>query len=291
MWRLIRGRSQQCDNENGGSSDGDVNEVSMDDSGGVHAGEPGSLTSTIMENSDGSARGRTWEWAVDRMRNRGSFFDVEELRALQDGDHAGAGVRPVSGEILAPEATAKSFGDLEKAVLGEEEGNRDRRETDTCISTLRVVMEQHSQALTRLSVWMAQAPSAVLGTISCAREDTGGSTHDVCGANASDDVGVAGASGVGMLSSSSELTARDMDESGGGMEEGDSVLAMLELAKELDVLEGKIRRERYRAHRAVDVETYRTPGLYKEACALGNALILRGHDYLSQVRGMIPLGS
>lgn len=285
MWRLIRGRSQQRDDEN---------EVSIHDSGGVEAGEPGSLTTTTMttmangDGGEGSARGRTWEWAVDRMRNRGSFFDVEELSTLQDGDDAGVGVRSGSGEILAPEATAKSFGDLEKAVLGKEDGHRDRRETDESISTLRGVMEQHSQALERLSVWMARAPSAVLGIAT--QEDAVSGAHGVCGANASDDVGVAEASRAGWLSSSSDLAVRGMDESGGvggGMEEGDSVLAMLELAKELDVLEGKIRRERYRAHRAVDVETYRTPGLYKEACALGNALILRGHDYLSQVGGRI----
>eukprot|EP00752_Nemacystus_decipiens_P001338 g1328.t1 len=66
-------------------------------------------------------------------------------------------------------------------------------------------------------------------------------------------------------------------------EEEDGVRAMLELSREADVLEGRVKRERFRAHRAADEEIHRTPGLYKEACALGNALILKGHDFLSQV--------
>lgn len=65
--------------------------------------------------------------------------------------------------------------------------------------------------------------------------------------------------------------------------EDDGVLAAVQLSGELDVLEGRVRRERFRAHRAADEEIHRTPGLYREACAAGNALILRGHDYLSQV--------
>ena len=67
-------------------------------------------------------------------------------------------------------------------------------------------------------------------------------------------------------------------------EDGGEVMAALELSRESDVLEGQVRRERFRAHRAVDEEIHRTPGLYKEACALGNAMIIQGHDYLSQVK-------
>ncbi|CAN0447491.1 unnamed protein product, partial [Ectocarpus sp. 12 AP-2014] len=174
-------------------------------------------------------------------------------------------------------STADSFGHL--ARLASVDGDGDRRDTDEAVSGLRDAMEQHSAALSRLAGWMVNvapppppppAGGSEAGLMAAAPLEN----HPAAvGVDAHGDFpsrscpGPSGDSGLEVEGSSSEE---------------DGVRAMLELSRELDVLESRVKRERFKAHRAADEEIHRTPEMYREACALGNALILKGHDYLSQ---------
>ena len=336
VWALIRGRSQLRNDDQSISVDEDsaVDGVSSAHASGGFNGsrEVESLTTmTGITNGDVgvgvAARARTWDWALASVRDRGSFFDGDEFRAALPGGAVGARAAAaavaaaaaaeapaavtgdgLNGESLTPDTAAKSFGDLERAVLqAADDEDQDRRETDESIAILRGAMEQHSGALARLAVWMVRAPpqpksqppplsagnNTATGAVRMADPSAWGTsateTWQLAAAKAGDGGSGAQPSNGGLRGALPPLTRSVSSAVGsslsgvGEVEEEDGVLAMLELARELDVLEGKVRRERYQAHRAADEEIYRTPGLYQEACTLGNALILRGHDYLSQV--------
>ncbi|CAM9525155.1 unnamed protein product [Scytosiphon promiscuus] len=250
-----------------------------------------------------------------RMRRRGSFLNGDELGPVRT-PATGALRTPGGGGASATTAvaggnadggrgsemvTAESFGNL--AVLASAEGNEERRETDDAVSGLRDAMMRHSAALSRLAGWMLQ--TAVPPAIG----DGGGGSDGTIRLGGAEvgairGIGMQGAGGSGLASmppppppvnsgldsTRGLLSGNSAAESGIGAEEGEEeeeeeegVRAMLELSRESDLLEGMVKRERFRAHRAADEEIHRTPELYREACALGNALILKGHDYLSQV--------
>lgn len=280
----------------------------------THGGDNGSNV-----NSNGNGNGNDAaapEWVLSRlelmrMRRRGSFLDGDEIGPVRTAAAAGVGPAPAGtatggavasggggsgGEVV----TAESFGNL--ARLAAAEGNEDRRDTDEAVAVLGEAMKQHSAALARLAGWMVQtaAPAngggnggsgtsigAFLEAAPPARNQptVGGAATPVKGGEAR----------RGSLSptnspppppplSSLDLTGENIGESYTGESAGEEgVRAVLELSRESDVLEGRVKRERFRAHRAADEEIHRTPGLYKDACTLGNALILKGHDYLSQV--------
>lgn len=223
------------------------------------------------------------------------------------GDSSGT-----ANDQTASGATEFPLGDLLQLVRSEGSGN-DRRDTDEALVVLREAMEQHSAALVRLAGWMApttttpyddsiddMSPKDPKRTrVSPVEESPAqlapASPTAVDGVPSDGAIAEAIAPSPSMRHKASGGGSDDVggDDSGGisgGDREEDGVRAMLELSRSLDVMEGRVRRERYKAHRAADEEIHRTPGLYKEACALGNAWILRGHDYLSQVRMVFAVG-
>lgn len=246
--------------------------------------------------------------------------------AVAGGEHATTTATGNDG-ANSSESMAESFGGLARLVL--DEGGGDRDDTDEALAALRESMGQHSAALAQLVEWMAQVATppggaggsgetALAAPAQChpavARAVAGPLAAPASPAPWPQLVG--GASNFSVsngalpaLDAAATMPARTTTTAGfppegpGGLSpllgggagghalgEDDGVLAALQLSGELDVLEGRVRRERFRAHRAADEEIHRTPGLYREACAAGNALILRGHDYLSQVRACRPRG-
>lgn len=183
-----------------------------------------------------------------------------------------------------------------------------RRATDEALAMLQAEMEEHASALSRLGVWMAKAVPARSGTdhmeVASLARTSSTLQHLFQGAGASGLVDAAplvpsgggeGGWGTG-LPNLWLATMRGLPKSwparassgavGNAQAAGDhGVLAALQLSRDLDVSEGRVRRERFKAHRAADDEIHRTPDSYKGSCILGNALILRGHDYLAQVKG------
>lgn len=299
--------------------DGDVGGESpvhgdRDGDAGVHgAGGGGGVFPAGQGGGGGNGAAVAPEWVLSRlelmrMRRRGSFLDGDQVGPVRkstagraaDETLASGGGGGGGDEVI----TAESFGNL--ARLASAEGNEDRLDTDEAVSVLRETMEQHSAALARLAGWMFQAASPAGVPSGVDGSGVGrGSTIDVVWGNRGGGGGVAAAAPTeeegadtlaGSLSSTSispppppPCPARSTGTGGGSespaveLREEDGVRAMLELSRESDVLEGRMKRERFRAHRAADEEIHRTPELYKEACTLGNALILKGHDFLSQV--------
>lgn len=309
------------DEDSGDGGDAGVNGVGAGAGagGGGTAGTSSRTTAhdgDISSNSNGNSNGNDAaapEWVLSRlelmrMRRRGSFLDGDELGPVRT-TAAGVGHAPAGtamegtvatggggGEVV----TAECFGNL--ARLAAAEGNEDRRDTDEAVAVLREAMEQHSAALARLAGWMFQTAAPANGGGNGGSGSSIGAFLEAAPPAGNQAAAAAAAAtprkGVearrGSLSSthspppppplsSLDLTG-DVGESYSGVSAGEEgVRAMLELSRESDVLEGRVKRERFRAHRAADEEIHRTPGLYKDACALGNALILKGHDYLSQV--------
>ncbi|CAN0205531.1 unnamed protein product, partial [Laminaria digitata] len=317
VWALIRGRSRQggpdedgsgSGSGSGGGGDGgggeglndDDDELGLDQgqqhsalasgASGGGGGGGGLVTPTVTAAADPDQAGAlddndAPEWVFSRlesMRRRGSFLDGDALsavraftdRAVVTEDSWRGGGGGGGGAISA------SFARLVR--LASEEASRDREETDEALAVLRKAMQQHSAALAKLAVWMLQATEPTAAAIS------GGGGNGSSGSGSSGSSGSGGGDGSGASAGAlppppqtgERATGLPVGPAAPGEDGG--VMAVLELSRESDVLEGQVRRERFRAHRAADEEIHRTPGLYKEACALGNAMILQGHDYLSQ---------
>lgn len=263
---------------------------------------------------------------LDLMLHRGSFIDGDELGQQRNAAGSVSSAQVASGgggEGVSAESAAESFASLAQKAVGDAVGG-ERGEADRGLSALQADMYAHAAALSRLAGWMAQAVPATGGgggdsasqialTPTSRRPSTSGgargtslsseasspsalaifSPSAVAGFNPepSDEAAqvesgphatAAAAMGADRLASKKTILS---GSSGDGR--ANSVMAAMRLARELDDLEASVKRERFTAHRAAEEEIYRIPELYKEACALGNALILRGHDYLSQVR-MVP---
>lgn len=323
MWALIRGRSRQRDSTDGDQAENNDSEGTASDEGVSTRdfGVDGALSGD--GNVGGGDANNAPEWVVSRldlMRRRGSFLDGDELGPVRTAvaQTAASGFNAVAGGEHATttatfndganssESMAESFGGLARLVL--DEGGGDRDDTDEALAALRESMGQHSAALARLVEWMAQVATPPGGAGGNAKTALAAPAQPAQPAPWPQLVGGASNFSVsnGALSTldaaattptRTTATAGFPPEGPGGLSpllgggagghalgEDDGVLAALQLSGELDVLEGRVRRERFSAHRAADEEIHRTPGLYREACAAGNALILRGHDYLSQVR-------
>ncbi|CAN0525294.1 unnamed protein product, partial [Ectocarpus sp. 12 AP-2014] len=307
VWALIRGQSRQHssdddDDDDEGDDGNDGLSPGTEGGGSTGAGGGGGGEATASTRTAGSGGGggglfpsehdggggsggdaAAPEWVLSRleltrMRRRGSFLDGDEVGPVRVAAAAAeaAAVSAAAAAAAAEASTADSFGHL--ARLASVDGDGDRRDTDEAVSGLRDAMEQHSAALSRLAGWMVNvappppppAGGSEAGLMAAAPLEN----HPAAvGVDAHGDFpsrscpGPSGDSGLEVEGSSSEE---------------DGVRAMLELSRELDVLESRVKRERFKAHRAADEEIHRTPEMYREACALGNALILKGHDYLSQ---------
>lgn len=304
VWALIRGQSRQHssdDDDDDDEGDGDNDGTDGGGSPGAGGGGAGEATASTRtagggggglfpseHDGDGGGDAAAPEWVLSRleltrMRRRGSFLDGDQVGPVRTaaGAAEAASVSAATGEAN----TADSFEHL--ARLASVDGDGDRRDTDEAVSALRDAMVQHSAALSRLAGWMVHvappppppADGSEGGLMAAAPMESHPAT---AGVEEHGDFpsppcpGLSGDSSFDVAGSSSE-------------EEG--VRAMLDLSRESDVLEGRVKRERFKAHRAADEEIHRTPEIYRQACALGNALILKGHDYLSQVcRGDLPFG-
>lgn len=209
------------------------------------------------------------------------------------------------------DAASEAGSDRCGAVTNEEPACR---VTDDALAGLRAEMERHAVALAALSRWMTWATAAapvaggrppiavgVNGDANqkrnyptCSPTDDSPSQpaaptvldtrQDANPAEDGDDerhppASATDRAGTGDGSSVEFGPPSEAENSGNG-----AAAAALQLSRRLDFLESSVRRQRFRAHRAVDEEIHRLPLMYKEACVLGNALILRGHDYLSQVK-------
>ncbi|CAN0093164.1 unnamed protein product, partial [Ectocarpus sp. 13 AM-2016] len=305
VWALIRVQSRQhsSDDDDDDDDEGDESNDGLSPStegggsagaGGGGGGEATASTRTAggggglfpSEHDGGGGGGgggdaAAPEWVLSRleltrMRRRGSFLDGDEVGPVRSAT-AAAEAAAVSAAAAAGEAsTADSFGHL--ARLASVDGDGDRRDTDEAVSDLRDAMEQHSAALSRLARWMvnvAPPPSPPAG---------GSEAGLMAAAPMENHSAAVGVEAHGDLPSPScpGLSGDSGFEVAGSSSEEDGVRVMLELSRESDVLESRVKRERFKAHRAADEEIHRTPEMYREACALGNALILKGHDYLSQ---------
>ncbi|CAN0381502.1 unnamed protein product, partial [Hapterophycus canaliculatus] len=321
VWALIRGNSRQHaadDDDNDIDDDDDTGSDSGVPGGAEGGGGGGGLFSPgrtgngrAADNGHNDAAAPEWVLSrleLMRMRRRGSFLNGDELGpvrttksgATSSAAAAAAGAANGGGGAAGGEVvTAESFGNL--ATLASAEGNEERRDTDEAVSGLRDAMERHSAALSRLAGWMLQAAMSpgIDESVSSSRSSSG---RDFDAPMARPGAAVAAAAMGGgemqggggglssppplpptpLLDSTRGVSESSSSEAGRGVEEEEGVRAMLELSRESDVLEGRVKRERFRAHSAADEEIHCTPELYREACALGNALILKGHDYLSQ---------
>ena len=282
-----------------GGRDGDAGAHGAGGGGGGGTSGGGGMFSAGQGGSGNDAAAAP-EWVLSRleltrMRRRGSFLDGDEVGPVRTtaGRRGAAEEAVESGSGGGDEViTAESFGNL--ARLASAEGNEDRRDTDEAVSALRETMERHSAALARLAGWMFQAasPAASAPDITGNNGNNSNSSVEAAAAAATAPTAQGAETRAGSLPSTSTPPPQACPASGTGgggkssateLGEEDGVRAMLELSRESDVLEGRVKRDRFRAHRAADEEIHRTPGLYREACALGNALILKGHDFLSQV--------
>eukprot|EP00903_Cladosiphon_okamuranus_P007175 g6967.t1 len=310
VWALIRGHSRQHSSDNAADND-DIGDDDDEESIPLHGDDAdaqgaggGGLGGGMFSSGQGGGGNDAAppEWVLSRlelmrMRRRGSFLDGDELGPVRmAGRNAEEPLARGAGGSGDEVITAESFGNL--ARLASAEGDEDRRDTDEAVAVLREMMEQHSAALARLAGWMFQAasPADAAGFINTGTSGTSngssvvvaawGGEPSAAAAPPEDRAGVtvAGSSSSTSIPPSPPLGTEGSPESSAvELGEEDGVRAMLELSRESDVLEGRVKRERFRAHRAADEEIHRTPELYKEACALGNALILKGHDFLSQV--------
>lgn len=308
VWALIRGQSRQQSSDD----DDDDDDEGYDGNDGLNPGTEGGGSAGAGGGGGGSATASTRtagggglfpsehygsgggggdaaapEWVLSRleltrMRRRGSFLDGDEVGPVRAAA-AAAEAAAVSTAAAGEASTADSFGHL--ARLASVDGDGDRRDTDEAVSDLRDAMEQHSAALSRLAGWMVNVapppPPPVGGSEAGLMAAAPMESHPAA-------VGVEAHGGLPSPSCPGLGDDSGFEVAGSSSEE-DGVRAMLELSQESDVLEGRVKRERFKAHRAADEEIHRTPEMYREACALGNALILKGHDYLSQVcRGGLP---
>lgn len=284
VWVLIRDRSQQRGSDSAGEDDdGDSSESNADDSlgpwvgvqsvgqrspmrgvhGGGNAGSVSPLPSWQQQRPDNgntvttATTGHAPEWVLsrlDRMRSRGSFIDGDEFglqrssstSAVATFDSSGGGGGSSSGgsQGVRIENAAESFASLAQRAGGDGVGS-ERGETDEALAALQADMLAQATALSRLAGWMAHAVPVTA--------DEGGAGNQL------------------LLNPTSQLPSAAAG------------VGVTQFSRDLDFLEAKVKRERFRAHGAAEEEIHQTPELYKEACALGNALILRGHDYLAQV--------
>lgn len=304
VWALIRGNSRQHPGD-ADNHDDDDNENDNDNGLEAAAGGAGGGLFPSGRNGDGAAAAAgnghndaaAPEWVLSRlelmrMRRRGSLLNGDEIGPVRTiintttttgALSAAAGAAAAAGSQGSSEmVTAESFGNL--AALASAEENPERRETDEAVWGLRDAMEGHSAALSRLAGWMLQtAISPAIGNSSSSSSVSDVPMGDRGAAVGDEDSQGGGLSSLPRAPRLDSSTRSVSESSAAGAEEEEGVRAMLELSRESDVLEGRVKRERFRAHRAADEEIHRTPELYREACALGNALILKGHDYLSQV--------